>query len=105
MEPFFELTVKVIDQDLNPVNNTLVKIEVIDIENGNLIEGSIINLESTTDNQGASIFSFDNKAFITVRACHEAETYMCKEGHIYLEENLNKELTLMIEPENCSYCF
>ena len=82
-----------------------MKIEVIDIENGNLIDGSIINLEATTNNQGESTFSFDNKAFVTVRACHEAETYMCKEGHVYLEENLNKELTLMIEQENCLYCF
>ena len=102
-DPFFELTVRFINQELNSVPNTLVTVEVTDLDSGNPINGSIIYFESTTNNQGESYFSFDNKAFITVRVC--AENNFCGDGHIYLEENENKELTLMIEDGECLYCF
>ena len=110
-DPFFELTVEVLDQNLNPVSNATVKIEVVDIENGELIDGSLIHFESVTSSDGKALFSFDNKAFVTARACllspsvpAGSDVYLCKEGHVYLEENINKKLTLMLQSENCSFC-
>lgn len=107
-EPFFELTVSVVDEDLNPVSGAVIKIEVIDIENGSLVDGSIIDLESTSEADGKSLFSFENKAFITARVCYEMiiddVEYLCKEGHVYLEDNVNKEITLMIQSDDCNYC-
>ena len=102
-DPFFELTVRVVDQELNSAPNTFVTVEVTDLDSGNPINGSVIYFESTTNNQGESYFSFDNKAFVTVRVC--VENNFCREGHIYLEENENKELILMIEDGECLYCF
>lgn len=110
-EPFFELTVKVVDQNLNPVANVAITIEVVDVENGTELEGAIIDFYTTTNSQGESSFSFDNKAFVTARGCLAGSwddglpQYLCKEGQVYLEANLNKELTLMLESSNdCSYC-
>jgi hypothetical protein len=76
-DPFFEMTVNVIDQNSNPVPNTMVTVEVVDIENGNLIDGSLIYFESITNSSGSSMFSFDNKAFVTVRAW----TYISRGKH------------------------
>ena len=108
-EPFFELTVRVLDGDLNPVPNTEVKIEITDIDNGALVSGSIIQQSGTTGEDGSILFSFENKAFVTARACFkmltETPTYMCKEGNVYLEDNTNKELSLMLQSSNCEYCF
>ena len=111
-EPFFELTVKVVDQEINGVTDVDIKILVQDIENGNPIEDSIIALEGTTNSAGETSFSFDNKAFVTVQACLESSgsiQYLCKDGAVYLEENKNKEFTLMLEEmgdnKNCDYCF
>ena len=105
-DPFFEMTVNIIDQNSNPIPNTLVTVEVVDIENGSLVNGSLIYFESTTNSSGSSMFSFDNKAFITVRACSSTDgENLCKEGHVYLEENTNKYLTLMLHPDSCLYCF
>ena len=111
-EPFFELTVKVVDQDIDPVSDVDVTILVQDIENGEPIEDSIIALEGTTNSSGKSSFSFDNKAFVTVQVCldsSELTQYLCKDGAVYLEENKNKEFTLMLEDmgdnQNCDYCF
>ena len=106
-EPFFELTVSVVDENLNPVSNAIIKIEVIDIDNGNLVDGSIINLESISGENGEALFSFDNKAFVTSRVCYDnnvTQQFLCKEGYVYLEANTNKKLTLMIQNENCSFC-
>ena len=106
--PFFDLTVQVVDQSLSPVPNTSIIIEVTDLDNGDPINGSIIYFESTTNNEGLAQFSFENKAFITARACLDIvdndAIFMCKEGHVYLEENMNKGLTLMVEGGNCIYC-
>ena len=118
-EPFFELTVKVVDENTSPVPEVAVKIVVQDIENGNVIEGSVIHLESTTNSVGESTFSFDNKAFVTVQCCHDGgvdsspNVMLCKDGVVYLEENINKPFTLMLEIDDanggdigsCSYCF
>ncbi len=111
-EPFFELTVKVVDQEINGVSDVDVKILVQDIENGEPIEDSIIALEGTTNSAGESSFSFDNKAFVTVQVCLGSSgegQYLCKDGAVYLEENKNKEFTLMLEEmgdnKNCEYCF
>ena len=111
-EPFFELTVKVVDQETNGVSDVKIKVLVQDIENGEPVEGSTILMESTTNDSGQSSFSFDNKAFVTVQCCYEASIMMCKDGAVYLEENVNKDFTLMLEEmnnsddgENCSYCF
>ena len=108
-EPFFELTVKVVDQDINGIANVKVKILVQDVENGNPIDGSIIALEAITNNAGESSFSFENKAFVTVQCCYEEAIMMCKDCVVYLEENKNKEFTLMLEEldnnsNNCTYC-
>ena len=101
--PFFELRVVVVDQKLNPVSNVSIIIEVTDVSTGDPIDGSMINFSSNTDNSGKCVFSFDNKAFVTVRAC-PSQIGVCKEGYVYLEENSTKELTLMLEEGGCSYC-
>ena len=101
--PFFELNVRVIDQELNPVSNVSIKIEVTDISSGSPVNGSIINFESITNSEGISIFTFENKAFVTARACQN-DGKMCKEGFVYLEENSTKELTLMLESGDCLFC-
>tara|TARA_B100000700_G_C14532387_1_gene618144 strand:+ start:122 stop:529 length:408 start_codon:yes stop_codon:yes gene_type:complete len=111
-DPFFDLTVKVIDQDSNPVSNLLIKIEITDLDNGSLIEDSIIGsyFEETTNDEGKVSFSFENKALVTARVCHQADqTLFCAEGHSYLEENKKKELKLMlqsieVEHAQCVYC-
>ena len=110
--PFFELTVEVIDQDSNPVSDLLIKIEITDLDNGSLIEDSIIGnyFEESTNNEGKVSFSFENKALVTARVCHEANgSLFCAEGHSYLEENKKKELKLMlqsseVEHTQCAYC-
>ena len=108
-EPFFELTIRVVDGALDPVSNTEVKIEITDINNGNPVPGSIVKQSGTTGDDGSVSFSFENKAFVTARACYDilssASTYMCKEGNVYLEENTNKELSLMLQVDSCEYCF
>ena len=108
-EPFFELTVRVLDDNLNPVANSEVKIEITDIQNGNLVSGSIISQSGTSGQDGSVLFSFENKAFVTARACFNNSsnltTYICKESNVYLEENTNKELSLMLQADNCGYCF
>ena len=101
--PFFELSVIVVDQKLNPVSNASIIIEVTNVSTGDPINGSMINLSSNTDDSGQSVFSFENKAFVTVRAC-PSQGGFCKEGYVYLEENSTKELTLMLEEGGCSYC-
>tara|TARA_Y100000766_G_scaffold255869_1_gene242251 strand:- start:1885 stop:2286 length:402 start_codon:yes stop_codon:yes gene_type:complete len=108
-EPFFELTVQVFDGNLNPVPDTEVKIEITDIENGNLVSGSIITQSGTTGSDGRVSFSFENKAFVTARAClntssGQSSIYMCNESNVYLEENTNKDLSLMLQANNCAYC-
>ena len=111
-EPFFELTVKVVGQDFNPISNVLVKIEVTGVDNGEALPGSIIYFESMSDNNGNAFFNFENKAFVSARVCVPENSSMtgggfvgkCREGHVYLEENTNKELSLMIEEGDCSYC-
>ena len=105
-DPFFELTVEIVDQDLNPVLNANIVIEATDIDDGSSIDGSIIYFEGITNDSGTAEFSFENKAFISARAClNSNDLVLCKEGHIYLEANNKKTLTLMIEPGECSYCF
>ena len=101
--PFFELSIVVVDQTLNPVADVSITIEVTDVSSGEVINGSIINFGSNTDSNGRSVFSFEHKAFVTVRAC-PAQIGVCKEGYVYLEENTTKELTLMLEGGECSYC-
>ena len=111
-DPFFELTVKVVGQDFNPISNVMVKIEVTGVDNGEVLPGSIIYFESTSDNNGNAFFNFENKAFVTARVCLPEDSSIkgqgfvgtCREGHIYLEENTNKELSLMLEEADCNYC-
>jgi len=108
-DPFFELTVKVVDQSLSPVSNSEVKISITDIDNGQLVPGSILSDEGITDNEGKVLFSFENKAFITARACFDnssfgSASYLCREGNVYLEEDTNKELTLMLQSSDCQFC-
>ena len=105
-DPFFDLTVEIVNQDLNPVPNTNIVIEATDVDDGSSIDGSIIYFEATTNDQGIAEFNFENKAFINARACINLDDItMCKEGHIYLEANTNKTLTLMIDDGVCDYCF
>ena len=56
-DPFFELTVKVVDGSLSPVSNSEVKISITDIDNGQLVPGSILSDEGITDNEGKVLFS------------------------------------------------
>ena len=91
-EPFFELTVEIKDQNSNPISDLMVKIEITDLDDGSLIEESIIGdyFEDTTDENGRVSFSFDNKALITARVCYINEAtgiLSCAQGHSYLEEN------------------
>ena len=105
-DPFFELSVEIVDQDLNPVPNTNIVIEATDVDDGTSINGSIIYFESITNNEGVAKFSFENKAFVSARACINLnDLILCKDGHIYLEANTDKTLTLMIEQGECIYCF
>tara|TARA_B100001250_G_scaffold405629_1_gene423405 strand:+ start:39 stop:434 length:396 start_codon:yes stop_codon:yes gene_type:complete len=107
--PFFELTVQVINQELEPVSGCHVSIEITDLDSGDIISGEIINSEysDVTNDGGIVQFSFENKAFVAARACFVLNemTAMCKQGHVYLEDNETKSLTLMIEETNCAYCF
>ena len=104
----FELTVEIINENLEPVPNCSISIEITDVETGDIISGEIINNEyaDTTDNNGVVQFSFENRAFVNARACLSIDNVtMCKEGHVYLEANENTKLILMIEEEICEYCF
>tara|TARA_B100000427_G_C15077327_1_gene406858 strand:- start:122 stop:523 length:402 start_codon:yes stop_codon:yes gene_type:complete len=112
-DPFFELTVKIKDQNSNPVSDVLVKIEIIDLNNGSVVEESIIEeyFEETTNSSGEASFSFDNKALVTARVCYQNTSSLlyCAQGHVYLEENKTQQLELMlqssaVEHDECSYC-
>jgi hypothetical protein len=112
-DPFFELTVKVKDQNGAAISNLEINIEITDLEDGSLVEESIIGeyFSETTNSNGEVSFSFENKALVTARACYElsGNNLSCAQGHVYLEENKSKELTLMlqsseIEHDQCSYC-
>tara|TARA_Y100001968_G_scaffold206426_1_gene189630 strand:+ start:202 stop:597 length:396 start_codon:yes stop_codon:yes gene_type:complete len=107
--PFFELSVEVINENLEPIPNCVVSIEITDLDTGDIISGQIINSEygGITNDSGTVLFGFENKAFITARACFVLDDMaaMCKQGHVYLEENETKTLTLMVEESNCNYCF
>ncbi len=109
-DPFFELTVNIVDQNLNPISNAIVK-TVSDAENDTLLD--YITQSEITNGEGKAFFNFENKAFLTVVACYdnsmsdlEGDVLLCKEGHVYLEENTNKNITLMLQ-DDCSndYCF
>jgi len=105
-DPFFELTIEVVDQNFNPIPDTSIIIDVTDVENGNPIDGSIIHFDSFTNEQGIATFSFENKAFVNALACFSSgNILLCGEGHIYLEANMNKSLTLMLENNECLACF
>ena len=115
-DPFFELTVTVVDQNLNPIAGTEIKVQASDIDSGVDIDESLIDGDgdflSYTNSEGKAFFNFENKAFISVRACsqnmddagEQVFSGSCREGHVYLEEDANKEISLMIENSNCSYC-
>ena len=109
-DPFFELTVNVVDQNLNPISNAIVK-TVSDTKNDTLLD--YINQSEITNGDGKAFFTFENKAFLTVIACYdnsmsgiEGDEFLCKEGQIYLEENINKNITLMLQGDcDNEYCF
>jgi hypothetical protein len=107
--PLFDLTIEIINENLEPVPNCFISIEITDVETGDIISGEIINSEYTdvTDSGGIAQFTFENRAFVNARACLTSidNPVMCKEGHVYLEANENTKLTLMIEEEICEYCF
>lgn len=100
-EPFFELRVAIVNQQLEPVSNVNIDVLITDIDSGNINNDATIDLNATSDGGGLANFSFQNKAFVTVRAC---KNNLCREGHIYLEENITKDLTLMLEEHECDYC-
>jgi len=111
-DPFFELTIKVQDQELNAVSGALVDIYIIDVDNGDVIETEIIgeSFHDSTESNGEVSFSFENKALITARVCYSANgSESCAEGHAYLEENTNTEIRLMLQSKeinsnSCNYC-
>jgi len=118
--PFFELTVKIVDQNFNPVQNVSVEIVAADVDSDNLdgipdsnltdLDGA--KLECTTNGSGECEFSFENKAFITIQACFDSDEnddFMCQEAFVYLkeDENIVRELMLVdieMNAYNCSYC-
>ncbi len=118
--PFFELTIKVVNQDLDPVKNVSVQIVATDVESGNLdvIENADLtdldgnDLVCETSSSGECQFSFEKKAFLTVLACinsDENDNGMCQETYVYLKEDENVISTIMLveydkNDYNCSYC-
>tara|TARA_B100000427_G_C15450092_1_gene569174 strand:- start:77 stop:508 length:432 start_codon:yes stop_codon:yes gene_type:complete len=117
--PFFELTIKVVDQDLDPVKNVSVQIVATDVEAGNLdiIEDADLtdldgnDLVCETNGSGECQFSFEKKAFLTVLACFNTDNNnaMCQETYVYLKEDENVISTIMLveydqNDYNCSYC-
>ena len=118
--PFFELTIKVLNQDLDPVKNVSVQIVATDVESDNLeiIENADLtdldgnNLVCETNSSGECQFSFEKKAYLTVLACinsDENDSSMCQETYVYLEEDENVISTIMLVEHdnndyNCSYC-
>ena len=118
--PFFELTVKVIDQDLAPVENVSIKIVAADVDSDNLTLIQNANLTDLDGNElvcetsgsGECQFNFEKKAFVTILACinsNEDNGTMCQESFVYLEEDKNNLSTIMlVDPEvndySCSYC-
>ena len=100
-EPFFDLTVSVINPDQSPAENVVVKVKITDIDDGSVVDGSIIDFEAVTNSGGTCDFSFDNKVFLSVLAC---DSMMCRDGHIYIEENITNSITLMLDSGDCLYC-
>ena len=93
----------------NPIGWNIININIIDIETGDHInpDDVTIDFDAISGSDGKAFFNFENKAFVTARVCQTTQSGtqpMCKEGHIYLEENINKELSLMIQEGDCSYC-
>ena len=118
--PFFDLTIKVVNQELDPVNDVSIKIVARDIDSDNLDEienADLTDLDGnelvcTTSSSGECLFSFEKKAFVTILACVNSDknnTPMCQETHVYLEEDENILSTMMLvnydaNDYNCNYC-
>ena len=100
-EPFFDLSVSVINPDQSPAENVVVKVKITDVDDGSVVNGSIIDFEAVTNSGGTCEFSFENKVFLNVLAC---DSIMCRDGHIYIEENINNSITLMLDSGDCLYC-
>ena len=111
-DPFFNLTIKVQDQELNAVAGALVHVYIVDVDNGSVIQGEILgeSFHDSTTSNGEVSFNFQNKALITARVCYSANGLQsCAEGHAYLEENTNTEIRLMLQSKeinsnSCNYC-
>ena len=116
--PFFDLTIKVLNQDLDPVKDVSVKIVATDVESNNLdlidnadltdLDGN--ELVCTTNGSGECQFSFEKKAYVTILACYDQnDNNMCQETYVYLEEDVNTLSTLMlvdydVNDYSCNYC-
>tara|TARA_B100001996_G_C18522969_1_gene539972 strand:- start:102 stop:491 length:390 start_codon:yes stop_codon:yes gene_type:complete len=118
--PFFDLTVKVVDQELSPVQGVSVRVVAADIDSDNLdlIDGAnLTDLEGNelvcnTNGSGECQFSFEKKAFVTILACMSSNNNnnaMCQESYVYLKEDENTLSTIMlvdyaVNDYNCNYC-
>ena len=118
--PFFDLTIKVVNQELDPVNDVSIKIVARDVDSDNLDEienADLTDLDGnelvcTTSSSGECQFSFEKKAFVTILACMNSDKNnapMCQETHVYLEEDENILSTMMLvnndaNDYNCNYC-
>ncbi|MBJ05145.1 MAG: hypothetical protein CMP65_04520 [Flavobacteriales bacterium] len=111
-EPFYDLTITVENSELEPISDALVSVQVVDIDSGHVIVEEILEqfYEGVTNYNGEVLFSFENRALVTARTCYNVDgANFCAEGHVYLEENSNTKVRLMlqsqeIENNNCIFC-
>ena len=102
-DPFFKLKVNIIDQNLTPVENAEVIISVQD-DNGVIIDSANVYKTGLTDLNGEVLFEFENLGFFNVEANKllNNTNQMCGSAGVALEENMTKEISIMIIESNCN---
>ena len=102
-DPFFKLKVNIIDQNLTPVENAEVIISVQD-DNGVIIDSANVYKTGLTDLNGEVLFEFENLGFFNVDANKllNNTSQMCGSASVALEENMTKEISIMIIESNCN---
>ena len=103
-DPFFKLKVSIIDQDLVPVASAEVIISVQD-ENGVIIDSANVYKTGLTDLNGEVLFEFENLGFFNVDASKiltGENNQICGSASVSLEENMTKEIPIMITESNCN---
>jgi len=102
-DPFFKLKVNIIDQNLAPVENAEVIISVQD-DNGVIIDSANVYQTGLTDLNGEVLFEFENLGFFNVEANKLLNNtdQICGSASVALEENMTKEIAIMIIESNCN---